>query len=325
MDFETFQRFNIDAPFHPKRTDGTGSGWSNVNKDGRRGSAGSMPLLPIQDDLKVYPLPDLSTLRRDVPRGSVTRHKDWTSSRVFPGTTRNWWLYVPAQHKHGSTEDANLIVFTDGLNNNAVTTLDNLLAEELIPVTIAVFVAPGIRTDGMLPEGDAPDPFIIRNKEGKAVFQDAQRSFEYDSITERFSEFLLTDLLPLVERDYCISGHPWRRAVQGASSGAIAAFMAAWYRPDKFGCVISWIGTYVNIRGAHELPWVVRNSPRKPIRIFLQSGERDLDNSHGNWPLANKTMASALEYAGYDYRFEFGTGGHNITHGISLLGETLLW
>ena len=87
---------------------------------------------------------------------------------------------------------------------------------------------------------------------------------------------------------YRVSQDPARRAVQGASSGAPAAFCACWHRPDKFGNAICWIATFVNIRGAHEMPWVIRNTPRKPIKVFLQSGKKDLNNNHGSWPLANK-------------------------------------
>ena len=92
----------------------------------------------------------------------------------------------------------------------------------------------------------------------------------------------------IVRVRYRVSQDPARRAVQGASSGAPAAFCACWHRPDKFGNAICWIATFVNIRGAHEMPWVIRNTPRKPIKVFLQSGEKDLNNNHGSWPLANK-------------------------------------
>jgi hypothetical protein len=107
--------------------------------------------------------------------------------------------------------------------------------------------------------------------------------------------------------------------------GGVGAFVAAWFRPDLFGCVATHCGTYVNIRGGHNLPWVVRNTPRKPLRVFLQSGENDLRNNHGSWPLANWEMAEALTYADYGSTFVFGKGGHSLTHGGRILGETLQW
>ena len=79
------------------------------------------------------------------------------------------------------------------------------------------------------------------------------------------------------------------------------------------------------IRGGNQFQYLVRSTERKDIKVFLQSGEMDADIILGSWPLANQTLASALEYAGYDFRFEFGTGGHNLRHGGSLFAETLRW
>ena len=115
--------------------------------------------------------------------------------------------------------------------------------------------------------------------------------------------------------------------VAGMSSGGIAAFTIAWERPDKFRKVVSWIGSFTNIRGGYVYPALIRKSKKqpKPLRIFLQEGSNDLDNAHGNWPLSNQDMAAALKFAGYDHRFEYGTGAHNPKHGASILPDTLRW
>ena len=103
------------------------------------------------------------------------------------------------------------------------------------------------------------------------------------------------------------------RAIAGASSGGICAFTVAWERPNEFSKVLSWIGSFTNIasgktvrEGGHNYEAMVRKTPKKPIRVFLQDGANDLDNANGNWPLANQTLAKSLAYARYDYRFEYG-------------------
>jgi enterochelin esterase family protein len=99
----------------------------------------------------------------------------------------------------------------------------------------------------------------------------------------------------------------------------------AWERPDAFCKVISHIGSFTNIRGGHAYEALIRKSSLRPMRIFLQDGSNDLDNAHGNWPLANQQMAAALKFRGYDYRFEYGDGAHTHKHGGALLPESLRW
>ena len=89
--------------------------------------------------------------------------------------------------------------------------------------------------------------------------------------------------------------------------------------------MISHCGSFTNIRGGNQFQYLVRSNERKDIKVFLQSGERDADIILGSWPLANQTLAASLKYAGYDFRFEFGTGGHNLRHGGSMFAETLRW
>jgi predicted esterase len=109
------------------------------------------------------------------------------------------------------------------------------------------------------------------------------------------------------------------------SSGGICAFTAAWEHPEWFGNVLSHIGSFTNIRGGHAYEAMIRKTVRKPIRVFLQDGENDLDNEHGNWWLANLQMEKALKFKGYDYKFVGGTGAHSGKHGGAIMPESLTW
>jgi enterochelin esterase family protein len=128
-------------------------------------------------------------------------------------------------------------------------------------------------------------------------------------------------------KTYNIDPNPEMHAIMGASSGGIAAFTVAWEKPDAFRKVISHIGSFTNIRGGYVYPALIRGTKEnpKPLRVFLQDGSNDLDNLHGNWPLSNQDMAAALKFAGYDYQFVLGDGGHSGKHGGSIFPETLRW
>src|SRR5207253_189003 len=115
------------------------------------------------------------------------------------------------------------------------------------------------------------------------------------------------------------------RAICGISSGGICAFTVAWQRPDLFSKVLSHVGSFTNIRGGDVYPGLIRKSEKKPIRVFLQDGENDLDNVHGNWPLANRQMDAALRFKGYGHQFVMGKEGHNGKHGGAILPESLTW
>jgi enterochelin esterase family protein len=132
-------------------------------------------------------------------------------------------------------------------------------------------------------------------------------------------------MIPELEKKYAITKDPDGRAICGHSSGGICAFTVAWQRPDAFRKVVSHCGSFTNIRGGHNYPWMIRQTDNKPIRVFLQSGTNDNDNPRGNWPIANQDMASALKFKKYDYQFVFGEGGHNLKHGGSIFPETLRW
>ena len=153
----------------------------------------------------------------------------------------------------------------------------------------------------------------------------ANRSFEYDTLSDQYARFLEKEILPEVGKELRLRQDAAGRAICGISSGGICAFTAAWERPDLFSKVLSHVGSFTNIRGGDVYPGLVRKTPRKPIRVFLQDGSGDLDNQFGSWPLANQQMAAALKYAKYDYRFEYGDGGHNGKHGGAILPDSLRW
>ena len=253
---------------------------------------------------------------RDVPHGEVKKMPAFETSQVFPGTTRDWWLYVPAQYK--ADKPACVMVFFDGGgyvktdgSSRVPVVFDNLIAAKQMPVTIGVFIQPGSFKAGAVP--GAKDR--------------SNRSFEYDSLGDANARFLLDEVMPAVARDYNLTKDPAGWAIAGASSGGISAFTVAWERPERFRKVVSWIGSFTNIRGGYVYPALIRQTKDqpKPLRVFLQDGSNDLDNLHGNWPLSNQDMAAALKFAGYDYRFEFGTGGHSPKHGGAILPDTLRW
>jgi enterochelin esterase family protein len=269
----------------------------------------SLPSLRAADEYKLGPD---SFPQEGIPKGEVTKYS-FTNSAVYPGTVRDYWVYVPKQYD--AARPAALMVFQDGgsyQNTNGQyrvpTVFDNLIAKKDMPVTIGVFVNPGV---------------IPATEPGRQ--ERRNRSFEYDSLGDAYAKFLLDELLPEVAKKYNLTTNPDLRAIGGASSGGICAFTVAWERPDAFRKVLSHIGSFTNIRGGHVYPALLRKTEKKPLRVFLQDGSGDLDNLHGNWPLANQEMAAALKFKGYDYKFEFGTEGHNGKHGGAILPDSLRW
>ena len=267
------------------------------------------PFLHAADDYQLGP----DSQPQPGPKGEV-RQGVFADSRIFPGTTRDYFVYVPKQCD--PARPACLLVCFDGAGFfNAKgqfrlpVVLDNLIARGEMPVTIAVGINPG--TVPAAEPGAKPR---------------SNRSFEYDSLGDANARFVLEELLPVALRGLNVTADPAGRAVVGNSSGGIAAFTVAWERPDQFRKVISHIGSFTNIRGGHVYPGLIRKTkPAKPLRVFLQDGTNDLDNLHGNWPLANQDMAAALKFAGYDHRFILGDGGHSGRHGGAIFPDTLRW
>lgn len=268
------------------------------------------PVFAIDD----YTLGPDSMVKEGVPKGKVLDGV-WKSEKIYPGTERKYFVYIPAQYD--GSEPAALMVFQDGESYfktdggfRVPTVFDNLIAAKEMPVTIGVFLNPGV-----IPGGE-PD--------GKPR---SNRSFEYDSLGDQYAKFLIEEVLPgLAEKhDLKITDDPNLRAVCGISSGGICAWTVAWERPDSFRKVLSHIGSFTNIRGGHVYHALVRKTEPKPIRIYMQEGSNDLDNLHGNWPLANQELAAALKFAKYDYEFVMGDGAHTAKHGGAILPESLRW
>jgi enterochelin esterase family protein len=277
-----------------------------------------------------YVLGPNSQEKAGVPKGTVTEY-ELADSKTFPGYGRKWALYIPA--KYDPSKEAALMVFQDGPGYASRTgawrvpvVFDNLIAQGKMPVTIALFIAPGFTPDPKNPNG--------KDKKGKALGK-SNRSFEYDSVTDLYVKFLLEEMIPLAEtKGVKFSKDPARRAIAGASSGGICAFNAAWHRPDAFSKVFTTIGSFTNIRGViskgaekggNLYPQMVMDSPKKNIRIFSQEGSNDLTNEFGVWPEANQKMADAWKAKGYDYKFVMGEGSHNSRHGAQLLPDALTW
>jgi len=230
-----------------------------------------------------------------VPQGEVLGPYQWKSN-IFPGTLRNYWLYVPRQYN--ADRPACVFVVQDGLGRakawHLPNVLDNLIHKKEIPVQIGIFIEPGV--------------VPAANKNAQPRFN---RSYEYDALGDRYANFLLDEILPEVSKSYNLSTDPNDRAITGASSGAICAFNVAWERPDQFRRVISSIGTFTGLRGANEFPILIRKYEGKPIRVFLEDGSNDLNIYGGDWFNANTGMLSALKYANYDVEHVWGDGGHD--------------
>ena len=231
-------------------------------------------------------------------------------SSVYPGNSHDYEVHLPAGHD--AAIPAPLLVALDGHRADEwfrlTTVIDNLVHRGDLPSLITVLSSPG-------PVGP-----------GAPIYGgDDNRSIEYDSVGPAFSRFLLDELLPEVESRVALSVDPDQRAIFGISSGAAAAFTAAWERPDRFRRVLSAAGSFTDIRGADRYAKAVRREEAKPLRVFLQAGTRDLDILFGSWYLANLELAAALEYAGYDYRLEVGDGGHGHQHMAAILPEALRW
>jgi len=271
--------------------------------------ASSLPAVPVGAEDH----PD-RTVQPEVPHGQVTSGQ-FADSQMFPGTVRQYSVYVPAQYK--ADEPASLMVFMDGggysnpkRSFRVPVVFDNLIHQKVMPVTIAVFVNPGTI------------PATVQGARNRS-----NRSFEYDSLGDRYAKFLIDEFLPVALKGLNVSIDPADRAVCGISSSGICAFTVAWEKPDQFGKVMSHIGSFTNIRGGWAYPGLVRKTKVKPkaIKVYLQDGRDDLNNLHGNWPLGNQDLAAALQFAGYQYRLEMTDGGHSSKWGGERLPDALKW
>jgi iron(III)-enterobactin esterase len=261
-----------------------------------------------------------------VPRGVVHAFTlSSEESKYYPGLNgpyqRGVWVYVPSQYVAGTP--APFIVAQDGkgYTNRLVAALDNMIHEHRLPVMIAVMINSG--------GGD-----------GKG----SERGLEYDTVSGEYTMFIEKEVLPKIEKDYNVkfTTDPNGRATMGGSSGAACAFTMAWFHPELYRRVLSYSGTFVNqqspenpasLHGAWEYHehWIPQNEA-KPLRIWLQAGEKDNgwnreESTFHNWVLANQRMAAVLKAKGYHYEYVFCLGaGHNDRKAVAqTLPEALSW
>jgi iron(III)-enterobactin esterase len=283
------------------------------------------------------PAPEM-TVREGVPQGAVYEFTmSSANSKIYPGIardpgtfgtpdpvdpaklivttshpasyTRTVAVYVPRQYVPGTA--APFIVGADGPDRALFTALDNLIGEHKVPVMIAISIGNG--------SGDA---------------QGSERGLEYDTMSGRYAEFVEKEVLPLVESKYHVklTSDPDGRATMGGSSGGSCALIMAWYHPELYHRVLTYSGTYVNQQwpynsqtphGAWEFhEHLIPDSPRKPLRIWMEVGDKDLFNpnvmrdSMHDWVVANEEMARALAAKGYHYQFVFARNAGHVDHAV---------
>ncbi|HYI98011.1 MAG TPA: alpha/beta hydrolase-fold protein [Bryobacteraceae bacterium] len=265
-----------------------------------------------------------------VPEGKLSE-KIVHISKIYEGMESEYWIYAPVQYD--ASKAAGVMIWTDGqghTNRNGgsrlMNVIDNLTHQKKIPVIIHIFTSPGtVERVGGTPTANSV------NAPARSPRRPL-RSVQYDTVSDRFGRFLRDELVAEVATKFNLRKDGYSYAVAGGSSGGIAAFNAAWQMPDQYSRVLSHIGTYTSIQwtpgkieGGEILPFRVRKDPKRNIRVWLQDGSEDLENSHGSWPLQNIQMANSLKMRGYDFHFTFGAGAHSGAHGNSQLPESLTW
>ena len=272
-----------------------------------------------------YRLGPDSLPQEGVPKGEI-RGPFTLPSEVYPGTQHTYWVYVPAQYD--PAVEASLMIMNDGQamkyeegDLRAQNVLDNLIYRRELPVMLCVFINPG-RT----PEQPEPTPSNWGDR-------DTNRPTEYNSLDDKYARVIVDELLPVLYKEYNISKDPERHGIGGTSSGAIAAFTVAWERPDHFRKVLSIVGSFVNLRGGHVYPEIIRKSEKKPIRIFMVDGRNDnrglrrggqYDQTR-DWFYQNVRLMQALTEKGYEVNYVWGIGRHGQKQGGAMFPEMMRW
>ncbi len=275
--------------------------------------AAALPLLALaqEADPNVYyqRSPD-SAVQDGVPKGQM-KGPFVLPSQAYPGTQHTYWVYVPAQYN--SAVPASLMIYNDGQafmamegDVRAQVVMDNLIYRRELPVMIGVFINPGRRPD-------QPEPNLQEWGD-----RTTNRPTEYNVLDDKYARVIVDELLPVLYKEYNISRDPARHGIGGTSSGAIAAFTVAWERPDHFRKVLSNVGSFVNLRGGHVYPEIVRKSEKKPLRVFLVDGRNDnralrADGNYDetrDWFYQNVRLQQALEEKGYDLNYMWGMQSH---------------
>ena len=269
---------------------------------------------------RFYKLGEDSKPQEGVPQGKFSGPKV-IPSNVFPGTQHTYQVYVPAQYD--PAKPCAVMIFNDGqammeepgsVQGHRV--LDNLIHRREIPVMLGVFINPGRR-----PDQPEPNPRDWGDKT-------TNRADEYNPPNENYARVVVDELMPALKKEYNISPDPELHGIMGASSGGCAAFSTAWFRPDAFRKVITFVGSFTDIRGGHIYPELVAASDRKPIRIFMQDGRNDNrrpDNLDKDWFYQNVRLKDALAKKGYDLNYTWGIGNHGQRQGGAIFPEMMRW
>ena len=270
-------------------------------------------------DVPAY-TPD-SYARPGVPQGRISEKLVHTS-KLYGGMETTYWIYVPAQYN--PAVPAALMVWQDGeryMSRNVEEqcrlcpslyrlqeVTDNLIHDKKIPVMIHVFVSPGTLN-------------------GKPL-----RSILYDTVSDKYGQFLEEELLPEVYAKYNIRKDAYSRAIQGQSSGGIAAFTVAFNRPQSFSRVYTVVGSFTALQwkpgeldGGNIYPFKVRREAKRNLRVWMNDGSEDQEANSGSWPLQNIQLANSLKLKGYDFHFSFGGGSHHAALAASELPQCLTW
>ena len=273
---------------------------------------------PLMDAF--YKLGPDSQPMEGVPKGHFSAAK-FLPSAVFPGTQHTYFVYVPAQYD--PTQPTAVMIFNDGQammaepgDVQAQNVLDNLIYRREIPVMLGVFINPGRR-----PDQPEPNPHEWGDKT-------TNRANEYNPPTDKYARVIVEELMPALQKEYNLSPDPELHGIMGSSSGGCAAFATAWFRPNDFRKVITFVGSYTDLRGEYIYPELVAESEKKPIRIFLQDGRNDNrnpTNPHRDWFYQNVRLAAALTKKGYDVNYTWGIGNHGQKQGGVIFPEMMRW
>jgi enterochelin esterase family protein len=284
----------------------TGSAYSFTWTVDGRAVGGANDLPAFTED--AYP-------KAGVPQGKLAGPIELTS-KVYPGMKSNLWYYVPSQYDGSAAlpvqiwGDGQFYTIARPSPYRLLDTLDNLTAEKKIPLMVNVFVQPGV-----LPSGQNI------------------RSIEYDTVDDKYSDYILNEVLAEVGKNVKLRQDGYSRTMVGESSGGICSFNAAYRHPDQFARVLSWIGSFAALQvsaaqptGGGAYPILVRMEPKKNIRVWMQDGAHDQENVRaGSWILQNIELANSLKTKGYDYHFSLGPGTHSQRQGSAELPESLAW
>jgi enterochelin esterase family protein len=265
------------------------------------------PMPPGPDGNSQYRLGPDSMPQPGVPEGEI-RGPFTLPGNVYPGTQHTYWVYVPAQYD--PAVPASLMIFQDGQafkdeagDMHAQHVMDNLIYRREIPVMIGVFINPGRRPD-------QPEPNLSEWGD-----RTTNRPAEYNTPDDKYARIVVDELMPVLYKDYNISKDPEQHGIGGSSSGAIAAFMVAWERPNDFRRVLSNVGSFVNIRGGQVYADRVLASEKKPIRVFLCDGRND-----------NRGIGRGGQYdQDRDVNYTWGMNLHGQKFGGAIMPEMMRW